>query len=140
MIITCQKCSTSYNLDETLLKPEGTKVRCTLCKYIFKAYPQLETSLEHKQNYLASSQNEIESQIDSSLAHTDEMEFPDDLAKALERNLNDDDFDDEEITDQLPPNLVFEIEDDEDIYFDEAILEDSIGESDTNLQDSSYEE
>ena len=140
MIITCQKCSTSYNLDETLLKPEGTRVRCTLCKYIFKAYPQLETSLEHKQNYLASSQNEIESQIDSSLAHTDEMEFPDDLAKALERNLNDDDFDDEEITDQLPPNLVFEIEDDEDIYFDDAVLEDSIGESGTNLQDSSYEE
>jgi predicted Zn finger-like uncharacterized protein len=140
MIITCQKCSTSYHLDETLLKPKGTKVRCTICKYIFKAYPPLETSLEHKQNYLASSQSETESQIDSSLDHTSEMEFPDDLAKALERNLNDDVLDTEEINGQLPSNLVFEVEDDEDIYFDEAMLEKSIGESDADLQDTSYEE
>lgn len=140
MIITCQKCSTSYHLDETLLKPEGTKVRCTVCKYIFKAYPPLETSLEHKQNYMASSQNEIESQIDSSLTHTDEMEFPDDLARALERNLNDNDFDDEESNGQLPSNLVFEIDEEEDIYFDEAVLEDSIKGEDDNFQDSSYDE
>ncbi|MBF0211716.1 MAG: zinc-ribbon domain-containing protein, partial [Desulfamplus sp.] len=39
MIITCEKCSTKFNLDESLLKKEGSKVRCSMCKHIFKTYP-----------------------------------------------------------------------------------------------------
>ena len=39
MIITCKACNTSFNLDESLLKPEGSKVRCSKCKEIFMAYP-----------------------------------------------------------------------------------------------------
>ena len=39
MIITCQQCETSFNLDEGLLKPAGSKVRCSKCKHIFTAYP-----------------------------------------------------------------------------------------------------
>ena len=39
MIITCQKCSTSFNLDESLLKQTGSKVRCSKCKDIFVAFP-----------------------------------------------------------------------------------------------------
>ncbi len=39
MIITCEKCDTSFRLDENLLKPEGSKVRCSKCKYVFTAYP-----------------------------------------------------------------------------------------------------
>lgn len=45
MILTCQKCSTSFNLDETLLKANGSKVRCSLCQNIWVAYPP-ETSPE----------------------------------------------------------------------------------------------
>ncbi len=40
MIITCQECSSSFNLDESLLKPEGSKVRCSKCHKVFVAYPQ----------------------------------------------------------------------------------------------------
>ena len=39
MIITCKACNASFNLDESLLKPEGSKVRCSKCKEIFVAYP-----------------------------------------------------------------------------------------------------
>lgn len=39
MVITCYSCSTSFSLDESLLKPEGTKVRCSRCKHFFKLYP-----------------------------------------------------------------------------------------------------
>ncbi len=39
MIITCTKCSTSFNLDDSLVKEDGTKVRCSVCKDIFTAYP-----------------------------------------------------------------------------------------------------
>ena len=39
MIITCKKCDASFNLDESLLKPTGSKVRCSKCNEIFVAYP-----------------------------------------------------------------------------------------------------
>ena len=39
MIITCENCETSFNLNEKLLKPMGSKVRCSRCKHLFTAYP-----------------------------------------------------------------------------------------------------
>ena len=39
MIITCNKCSTRFNLDDSLVKEEGSKVRCSVCKDTFTAYP-----------------------------------------------------------------------------------------------------
>lgn len=39
MIITCENCETSFNLNEKLLKPTGSKVRCSRCKHMFTAYP-----------------------------------------------------------------------------------------------------
>ena len=39
MIITCNECDTRFNLDESLLKQTGSKVRCAKCNNIFTAYP-----------------------------------------------------------------------------------------------------
>ncbi|MDJ0722505.1 MAG: DUF3426 domain-containing protein [Desulfobacterales bacterium] len=39
MILTCQNCSTSFRLDESFLKPSGSKVRCSRCKHIWRARP-----------------------------------------------------------------------------------------------------
>jgi predicted Zn finger-like uncharacterized protein len=39
MIIECNGCSRKFRLDEALLKPEGSKVRCTKCGAIFVAVP-----------------------------------------------------------------------------------------------------
>lgn len=39
MIIECAKCASKFNLDETLLKSEGSKVKCSMCKHVFIAYP-----------------------------------------------------------------------------------------------------
>ncbi|HUU41982.1 MAG TPA: DUF3426 domain-containing protein [Desulfatiglandales bacterium] len=39
MIIQCEKCDTKFNLDGNLLKESGSKVRCTICKHIFIAFP-----------------------------------------------------------------------------------------------------
>ncbi len=41
MIITCEQCGISFKLNESLLKPEGSKVRCSKCKHIFLAFPPL---------------------------------------------------------------------------------------------------
>lgn len=39
MIINCEKCSSNFNLDESLLDEKGSKVRCSVCKEIFMAFP-----------------------------------------------------------------------------------------------------
>ena len=44
MIVTCNRCSTKYNLDESLLKEGGSKVRCSRCRHVFVAYPSEEPS------------------------------------------------------------------------------------------------
>ncbi len=39
MIIRCQRCSTTYELDEALLAPAGSPVQCTRCQHVFTAFP-----------------------------------------------------------------------------------------------------
>jgi predicted Zn finger-like uncharacterized protein len=39
MIITCEKCGTRFNLDESLLNAAGSTVRCSRCRHIFTAFP-----------------------------------------------------------------------------------------------------
>ncbi len=39
MIVTCNECKSSFNLNESLLKQTGSKVRCSKCKNVFIAYP-----------------------------------------------------------------------------------------------------
>jgi predicted Zn finger-like uncharacterized protein len=46
MILTCQNCSTSFRLEERLLKPGGSKVRCSRCKHIWRARPPAEPESE----------------------------------------------------------------------------------------------
>ncbi len=39
MIITCEACNTRYDVNEDLIKPQGTKMRCSACGKVFTAYP-----------------------------------------------------------------------------------------------------
>jgi len=41
MDIQCEKCRTVFNIDETLIKEGGSKVRCSICRHAFMAYPPL---------------------------------------------------------------------------------------------------
>lgn len=43
MVIECISCSRKFKLDERLLKPSGSKVRCTKCGNIFRAFPDPES-------------------------------------------------------------------------------------------------
>ncbi|MFO7754224.1 MAG: zinc-ribbon domain-containing protein, partial [Desulfobacteraceae bacterium] len=49
MIITCDKCSTKFNLDETLIKQTGSKVRCSVCSKVFTAFPP-ESSIQDEKD------------------------------------------------------------------------------------------
>ncbi|MBW2616257.1 MAG: zinc-ribbon domain-containing protein [Deltaproteobacteria bacterium] len=46
MIIQCEKCRTKFNLDESLIKKEGSKVRCSRCGDVFMAYPPEKTFVQ----------------------------------------------------------------------------------------------
>lgn len=39
MIITCEACNTRYDVKEDLIKPQGTKMRCSACGKVFTAFP-----------------------------------------------------------------------------------------------------
>ena len=39
MLIPCETCQSIFQLDSSLVKPTGTKVRCSKCRTIFKVYP-----------------------------------------------------------------------------------------------------
>ena len=39
MIVTCEACFTNFNLNDELIKPSGSKVRCSKCNKVFKVFP-----------------------------------------------------------------------------------------------------
>ncbi len=46
MIIKCEKCESRFNIDERILKKDGSKVRCSICKNIFTAFPPKSRPIE----------------------------------------------------------------------------------------------
>ena len=40
MIVECKQCGSKFKLDDGLLREEGSKVRCSVCKNVFKAFPK----------------------------------------------------------------------------------------------------
>ncbi len=43
MIVTCEECSTRFNLNDNMVKPSGSKVKCSKCHKVFKVYPPAST-------------------------------------------------------------------------------------------------
>jgi len=46
MIVKCEKCKSEFNLNEGLIKKEGSPVRCSVCKSVFKVFPPEPTLFE----------------------------------------------------------------------------------------------
>jgi predicted Zn finger-like uncharacterized protein len=46
MIIKCEECESRFNIDERILKKDGSKVRCSICKNIFTAFPPKSRPIE----------------------------------------------------------------------------------------------
>jgi pilus assembly protein FimV len=113
MIITCENCETSFNLNEKLLKPKGSKVRCSRCKHMFTAYPpappEVEPSLvdtvppeEIEEKPQDADVSESETTFDTSEAYAPEEPEDDlppedagDLMKGMEEDADEEAFGDE---------------------------------------------
>ncbi len=76
MIITCEKCSTSFNLDDSFIKESGSKVRCSVCKDIFTAYP---APIDLELNSETSEDLSLETDLsdDQSFDETDDFQMED---------------------------------------------------------------
>lgn len=94
MIIQCEKCGKKFDLDESLLKDEGSGVRCSVCKNVFVAYPPEPVFLEEIE-LLAPGSDEL----DKTLVQVS----PPFLDEAVtEADLKDQDVDFEDVFDDLP--------------------------------------
>jgi pilus assembly protein FimV len=71
MIITCKECNARFNLDENLLKPTGSKVRCSKCNEVFTAYPP---EVSEKTEPPVEAAPDIEDQPDVAAPETGEKE------------------------------------------------------------------
>ena len=120
MILTCQKCSTSFRLDETLLKATGSKVRCSLCQNIWVAYPP------------QASDEELDTPAEGDTVRGAAGLAASGVALgAIAAGLAEDDADDAETPEAMPPELKFfadeDIEetptDDDDMVTDEINLD-----------------
>ncbi len=147
MIITCDKCSAKFNLDESLLMKDGSTVRCSICKNIFTAYPppiqkkdksigqDKQQSLSIKFETFSDSMDDIEESSNSPLSDDDseslndlDFELDDDLiaeydnknTKKKKSELNNNlDFE-YDLKDNLEEDLEFEKVDESDKYIPNA--------------------
>lgn len=95
MIIICKECSTKFRLDESLLKETGSKVRCTVCKHIFSAYPPQALGKPEVSPPLPSQQGYFDSEENVGLGGQQQSEpEPDDDGLELDVDEDDDDLDD----------------------------------------------
>ncbi len=90
MIITCEECDTSFNLDEKVVKPSGSKVRCSQCRHVFVAYPP--SAVESDETGL---QPEPAAQADAAAEATGALTFDEEpeADRAFEEALEDLDLD-----------------------------------------------
>jgi len=110
MIITCKACNASFNLNESLLKPEGSKVRCSKCKEVFIAYPPVPPKEAEKPDEIISDfefEQETEDfetgQLDDS--GSDELDLPDMDKLFSEEELPEKEDDIDEAIDDLEMDL-----------------------------------
>ena len=89
MIITCDECSSSFSVNDSLIKEAGSKVRCSKCDSVFVAYPQLTEDIEE----LETAEDDLTLDSDDQLPGEDEDLGLDDLDSDLGDFLGEDDED-----------------------------------------------
>lgn len=125
MIITCEKCSTSFNLDDALIKEKGTKVRCSRCKAVFTAYPKTpdELATEKSDTGLEPDRTDELKETESSSDSFAESEFESDSFELEDTSL-------------LDESDSFEIDDDLTLEKDEIETDDTDFSMDTPIEKS----
>jgi predicted Zn finger-like uncharacterized protein len=135
MIITCENCSTQFTLDDALIKPQGSKVRCSQCQHIFTAMPPQPEELEPA--------FEMEEELDFDIDDpgSEEPVFDPPLPEAEEDTAAEAPEIQTEMADQDMENLDMDFEDvdfDDELDFDEADLD--FDSSDLEMEEEAMDE
>jgi len=87
MIIKCEKCGTKFSFEESILNKNGSKVRCSVCKNVFLAYPPV---------LVTTDQEEVVSAAEDGFEKTIALDSPptfDDVAAGIDQGDEEIDFD-----------------------------------------------
>lgn len=134
MIITCDKCSTNFNLDNSIVKEEGSKCRCSVCKHIFTVYP-LQSEPESDSDNLS----DLDFESESSDMEMEENEFS--LDDDTEFEIDDTSFEDDDSDSEEVEDSDSEEDEDSDFEIDDDLFMEETEESDIeNKDDLSIEE
>ena len=120
MIVTCNECESSFNVGDSLIKADGSKVRCSKCSSVFVVYPDISDA------EIGEDADDFSFEMDKDLgADLDSDEEIDDLA--IEGSAGDDlpelddmmDFDDDEsaiaeVAEETSGELELDFDSDED--------------------------
>jgi len=118
MIIKCEKCESEFNLNESLLKKDGSSVRCSVCRNVFKVFPPEPDFFEEPlDEFFSNAALEETVALDGiepeSLEEDKEYSFDMAFEDAIEKVTEDDEFiasDDEPISDEEEDNDEFLLE------------------------------
>jgi predicted Zn finger-like uncharacterized protein len=96
MIIQCKNCQTKFNLDESLIKEQGSRVRCSFCRHIFVAYPpnrayaaEGETIIFHKEEMEETLAQDLPDTLQEEEIDAEEEEQPVQFDNAFAESLED---------------------------------------------------
>ncbi len=124
MIVTCNECESSFNVGDSLIKADGSKVRCSKCSSVFVVYPDTSDSeMGEDADDLA-----IEDSADDELPELDDMMGFDDDESAIEEA-------DEEASGELELDL--NLDEDEDVGVGET---GTLDEEELDLEEESVAE
>ncbi len=136
MIVQCEECHSRFKLDESLLKEEGSKVRCSLCRNVFLAYPPKEASLEEEvlrpeqegpeETVILDSLPDLDEIPAFSAAAVDSDESLDDLDNGLDLAFDEDSGEEVEGSEDLEKIEAFSPEDISDIEEAPADMEEAL--------------
>ncbi|MCF6249076.1 MAG: zinc-ribbon domain-containing protein [Desulfobacula sp.] len=117
MIVTCEECSTRFNLDDTLIKDDGSKVRCSVCRHIFTVFTtplKLEAESDFTPDVSIPPDTSIDTPSDTPIEAIDDTNFEE--TTDFEMEDNDFSLEDSELDFETPD---LELDEDEDIAIDE---------------------
>ncbi|MGD8523906.1 MAG: zinc-ribbon domain-containing protein, partial [Desulfobacterales bacterium] len=103
MIVTCQECESSFNINDEIIKETGSKVKCSKCENIFVVYPEAASGEADFEDPLSGLAQEDELDDDLGLPDLDSMfeedqesdvaDLSDDLDLDIGGDLESDDLD-----------------------------------------------
>jgi len=131
MIVQCENCQTNFSVNETLIKSEGSKVKCSRCGSIFKTYPPeqiedeapaIDSSIQEEPNLKPTEpEPEMEIEIDSEDSEPEmDLDFDDSFEDDIMEDIEDleteyredpDGFGDEDL--EIPSEGVAEVTEEE---------------------------